>query len=93
MTEPAPPRRTFWQENLVLLGVLLSVWFAVSFGFGILLRPLMDRFEILGVPAGFWFAQQGAIWVFVVLIFVYARLIGRIERRHGVSDDDAGADG
>ena len=85
------PPRTYWQENLRLLGMLLLVWFAVSFGFGILLRPLLDGFEILGVPAGFWFAQQGSIWVFVGLIFFYSWRIGRIERRHGVGDDERDA--
>ena len=84
----ARPTRTYWQENLRLLGGLLSVWFAVSFGFGILLRPLLDGFSILGVPAGFWFAQAGSIYVFVALIFVYSWRIGAIERRHGVGDDE-----
>ena len=83
------PKRTYWQENLRLLGGLLAVWFTVSFGFGILLRPLLDRVSVLGVPAGFWFAQQGAIYVFVALIFVYAWRIGKIERRHGLGDSDA----
>jgi putative solute:sodium symporter small subunit len=89
--EPAaddPPRRTYWQENIRLLLGLLAIWFTVSFGFGILLRPVLDSFSILGVPAGFWFAQQGAIYVFIALIFFYSFAIARIERRHGVDDDD-----
>ena len=83
-----PPTRTYWRENLRLLGGLLVVWFTVSFGFGILLRPVLDSFSILGVPAGFWFAQQGSIYVFVGLIFFYSWRITAIERRHGVDDDD-----
>ena len=83
----------YWRANLRLLGSLLLVWFAVSFGFGILARPLLDQVSILGVPAGFWFAQQGSIWVFVALIFFYGWRIERIERRHGVGEADGGGDG
>ena len=82
------PTRSYWRENLTLLGALLLVWFAVSFGFGILLRPLLDQLSFLGVPLGFWFAQAGSIYVFVALIFFYSWRIGRIERRHGVGDED-----
>ncbi|WP_031549851.1 DUF4212 domain-containing protein [Parvularcula oceani] len=84
------PKRSYWSENLRLLGMLLSVWFTVSFGFGILLHEPLNRFEILGVPAGFWFAQAGSIYVFVALIFVYSWRISKIERRFGVSDDEEG---
>ena len=78
----------YWRANLRLLGALLLVWFAVSFGCGILLRPLLDAVSILGVPAGFWFAQQGSIYVFVALIFVYSWRVHVIERRYGVGDED-----
>jgi putative solute:sodium symporter small subunit len=84
----APPKLSYWGENLRLLGSLLFIWFTVSFGFGILLRDTLDSFSILGVPAGFWFAQQGSIYVFIALIFAYSYFIGRIERRHGVDDDE-----
>lgn len=84
------PRVSYWGENLRLLGGLLAIWFIVSFGFGILLRDTLDSFNILGVPAGFWFAQQGAIYVFIALIFYYARAIHKIEQRHGVDDDEQG---
>ena len=89
--EAAPPKVSYWGENLRLLGGLLAIWFVVSFGFGILLRDALDNFSILGVPAGFWFAQQGAIYVFIGLIFYYARAIHKIEQRHGVDDDEEGA--
>lgn len=82
------PERSYWAENLRLLSGLLLIWFTVSFGFGILLRDTLDRFSIFGAPAGFWFAQQGAIYVFIGLIFYYAHAIGRIEKRHGVDDDE-----
>ena len=89
--EPRPDdarARGYWRENLTLLGALLLVWFAVSFGCGILLRPWLDAFSILGVPMGFWFAQAGSIYVFVGLIFFYAWRIAAIERCHGVDDAD-----
>jgi putative solute:sodium symporter small subunit len=85
-----PPKTSYWTENLRLLGGLLAIWFTVSFGFGILLRDLLDNVSILGVPAGFWFAQQGSIYIFIGLIFYYARAIHKIEKRHGVDDDDEG---
>ena len=69
-----------------LMATLLAVWFLVSFGAGILFRDWLDQFSIGGAPLGFWFAQQGSIYVFVVLIFVYAVVMDRIERRHGADD-------
>lgn len=78
----------YWRANLSFLGKLLLVWFAVSFGAGILLADTLDQFTFLGFPLGFWFAQQGAIYVFVVLIFVYVVGMQRIDRAYGVDDDD-----
>ena len=66
--------------------------FVVSFGFGILLADWLDQFSFFGFKLGFWFAQQGAIYVFVALIFIYARRIVVIERRFGVDDDDRDVD-
>ena len=80
--------RAYWRENLALMGVLLAIWFAVSFGAGILAREWLDQFSIGGAPLGFWFAQQGAIFVFVGLIFVYAFRMHQIERKYGISDDN-----
>ena len=78
--------RAYWKKNLTLMGALLAVWFLVSFGAGILFRDWLDQFSIGGAPLGFWFAQQGSIYVFVVLIFVYAIVMDRVERRHGADD-------
>jgi len=64
------------------------IWFAVSFGCGIFLVDLLDRITFGGFKLGFWFAQQGSIYVFVVLIFVYAALMRRIDRKHDVHEDD-----
>ncbi len=78
----AEARRAYWRENLTLMAVLLVIWFIVSFGFGILLRDVLDQVSIGGAPLGFWFAQQGAIYVFVALIFVYSWRMTRIERKY-----------
>ena len=74
----------YWRANLRLTGVLLIIWFSVSYGAGILLRDYLDQFHLGGAPLGFWFAQQGAIYVFVVLIFYYCWAMRRLERRFGL---------
>ena len=81
--------RGYWRANVRVLFALLSVWFAVSFGAGILLKDTLDRWTLprTGFPLGFWFAQQGSIYVFVVLIFVYVVLMNRIDRRFGAHED------
>lgn len=78
--------KAYWAATRRLTVGLLVVWFAVSYGAGILLRDALDRFSIGGAPLGFWFAQQGAIYVFVVLIFVYCFAMNRLERRFGLGD-------
>jgi len=77
---------TYWKANLRLLGSLLAVWFVVSFGFGILLRDVLDSIQLGGFKLGFWFAQQGSIYVFVALIFVYARAMKKLDADFGVDD-------
>jgi len=86
MTKPES-RRQYWRTNLKYLAVLLSIWFVVSYGFGILLVDQLDRFRVAGFPVGFWFAQQGSIYVFIVLIFVYVRLMNRLDKRYDVDED------
>lgn len=78
----------YWRANLRLLIGLLLIWFLVSFGFGILLVEPLNQIPFFGFKLGFWWAQQGAIYVFVALIFVYVFLIRRIERKYGVDDDE-----
>jgi len=78
--------RAYWRMNLLYVAMLLTVWFAVSFGAGILFADRLDRFHIGGFPLGFWFGQQGAIYTFVIIIFVYVWLMRRLERRYGVGD-------
>lgn len=79
--------KAYWRENLTLMAILLSIWFLVSFGAGILFRDFLDQFSIGNAPLGFWFAQQGAIYVFVALIFVYSAMMHRIERKYDIDDD------
>ena len=77
----------YWRANLRLMLILLSIWFVVSFGFGILLVDWLNQFSFFGFKLGFWWAQQGSIYVFVVLIFVYTARMKKIDRQHGVSDE------
>ncbi len=79
-------RGSYWIRNLRLLSLLLGIWFVCSFGLGILLVEPLNRFHLGGFPLGFWFAQQGSIYVFIVLIFVYARRMDRLDAEH---EDDS----
>ena len=72
---------SYWKSNLKIISCLLVVWFLVSFGFGILLSDWLDQIKIGGFKLGFWFAQQGSIYVFVILIFVYVYLMERLDKR------------
>ncbi len=80
-------KRSYWQDNLRVVGLCLAIWFLVSFGFGILIVDVLDRVEIGGFRLGFWFAQQGSIYVFVALIFFYAWRMSAVDRDHGVDED------
>jgi putative solute:sodium symporter small subunit len=77
----------YWKENLRTVAVLLAIWFVVSYGAGILFVDWLDQFHLAGFPLGFWFAQQGSMYVFVVLIFVYVRLMNTMDRKHDVHED------
>ena len=79
--------KQYWRENLKYLLILLTVWFSVSYGAGIIFRSTLDHFYIGGFPLGFWFAQQGSIYVFVLLIFIYVRLMNRLDRKYGFDKD------
>lgn len=78
----------YWRANIRLMLILLAIWFTVSFGFGILLVDWLNQFQFFGFKFGFWWAQQGAIYVFVILIFVYTAKMKRIDREFGVSDEE-----
>ncbi|PHR12640.1 MAG: hypothetical protein COA41_19110 [Sphingopyxis sp.] len=76
----------YWSQNIRLLCTLMSIWFVVSFGAGILFRDFLDQFSIAGYPLGFWFAQQGSIYVFILLIVFYSVRMKRIERQYDLDD-------
>ena len=80
-------RVEYWHRNLRYLGILLSVWFLVSYGFGILLADVLDSVRLGGFKLGFWFAQQGAIYVFLVLIIMYAHSMNKLDRKFDVHED------
>ena len=80
-------RLAYWRANLRLMGICLVIWFTVSFGFGVLLVDQLNTFRVGGFPLGFWFAQQGSIYVFVLLIFYYAWRMNRIDREYDVHED------
>lgn len=77
----------YWKATLGLLTKVLIVWFLVSFGAGILFAEWLNNFHLGGYPLGFWFAQQGSIYVFIALIFWYAKKMGEIDRRFDVHED------
>jgi putative solute:sodium symporter small subunit len=78
--------KAYWRRHLTIIGILLVIWFTVSFLFGILLVDELDAIRIGGFGLGFWFAQQGSMYVFVALIFVYVVLMGRLDREFDVRE-------
>jgi len=77
----------YWKKNLKTLFILLSIWFLVSFGFGILLVEPLNTIRMGGFKLGFWFAQQGSIYSFVILIFVYVVRMNRLDREFDVNEE------
>lgn len=77
----------YWKANIRLVVQLLVVWFVVSYGFGIILADVMNSIKVGGVGLGFWFAQQGSIYVFLILIFIYAKKMNALDRKFGVHED------
>ena len=78
----------YWRINLKYLGILLTIWFVVSYGFGIFLAPTLNEIKLGGFKLGFWFAQQGSIYSFVILIFIYVCLMNRLDKQFGVSEEN-----
>ncbi len=77
----------YWKENIKYVFILLAIWFAVSYGAGILFVEQLNEIKLAGFPLGFWFAQQGSIYVFVVLIFVYIRLMNKLDKKYGYGEE------
>lgn len=80
--------KAYWSRNLSLMIKLLVIWFVVSYGFGIILVDVLNQIQIGGYKLGFWFAQQGSIYVFVGLIFYYAKKMGDLDREFGVEEEE-----
>ena len=78
--------QAYWRANVRLVGALLVVWFVVSYVFGILLKDTLDQVRIGGYGLGFWFAQQGAMYVFLVLIGVYGWAMNRLDKKYDVDE-------
>jgi putative solute:sodium symporter small subunit len=78
--------KKYWKKNLSYLAILLTIWFVVSYGCGILFADALNAFRFGGFPLGFWFAQQGSIYVFVVLIFVYVYLMNKLDKEFNVDE-------
>jgi putative solute:sodium symporter small subunit len=87
MSDNSSNKEKYWKQNLKYLGILLTIWFAVSYGAGILFANQLDKFMIGGFKVGFWFSQQGSIVTFVVLIFVYVRLMNKLDRKYDVHEE------
>jgi putative solute:sodium symporter small subunit len=80
-------RRKYWKKNIRILLILLAVWFIVSFGFGILLVDQLNQIKMGGFKLGFWFAQQGAIYFFVALIFIYVVRMNQLDKEFNVNEE------
>ena len=80
-------RANYWKANLKLMAGCLVVWFVVSYGFGILLKDQLNAISIGGYDLGFWFAQQGSMYTFVILIFFYASRMKKLDRKFDVHED------
>ncbi|MDA9843728.1 DUF4212 domain-containing protein [Flavobacteriaceae bacterium] len=78
--------KTYWRTNLKYLSILLLIWFVVSFLLGIVLAETLNQFYLGGFPLGFWFAHQGSIYTFVILIFIYVYLMNRLDKKFDVDE-------
>lgn len=78
--------KAYWKENIRYLLILLVIWFLVSYGAGIIFKDALNTIKMGGFKLGFWFAQQGSIYVFVVLIFVYVRLMNKLDKKYGYDE-------
>ena len=78
--------REYWKKNIRVVLILLSIWFLVSYVLGIFLVDFMNQFSVGGAKLGFWFSQQGSIYVFVVLIFIYVRIMNKLDKEYDVNE-------
>ena len=78
--------KAYWRENIKYVLILLAIWFVVSYGAGIVFKDALNSIKIGGFKLGFWFAQQGSMYVFVILIFVYVRLMNKLDKKYGYDE-------
>ena len=83
----SPQTKAYWKENIRLVLSLLTIWFMVSFGMGILFVDALDEFRFFGFKFGFWMAQQGSIFCFVIIIFIYVYKMNKLDHKYGVDED------
>lgn len=86
MSPKSDQHKRYWRQNLRYLKLLLIIWFLASYGAAIIFKDVLDQLVIGGFPLGFWMAQQGAIYVFVILIFVYVGLMNRLDKKYDVNE-------
>ena len=86
MSEKQKHATAYWKENLKYLVILLTIWFLVSYCAGIIFKDALNNIRLGGFKLGFWFAQQGSIYVFVILIFVYVRLMNKLDKKYGFDE-------
>ncbi len=84
---PSSKAQAYWRENIRTVLFLLAIWFIVSYGMGVLFADALDHIRFLGFRLGFWMAQQGAIFCFVILIFVYVYKMNKLDHKYGVDED------
>ena len=83
---PKENAKAYWKENIRYVLILLTIWFLVSYGAGIMFKDALNSIRVGGFKLGFWFAQQGSIYVFVILIFVYVRLMNKLDKKYGYDE-------
>ncbi|WP_299367078.1 DUF4212 domain-containing protein [Winogradskyella sp.] len=86
MSDKQQNATAYWKENVKYLSILLAIWFIVSYGCGILFKDTLNQINLGGFKLGFWFAQQGSIYVFVILIFVYVRIMNKLDKKYGYDE-------
>lgn len=86
MSDKQQHATAYWKENLKYLIILLAIWFVVSYGCGILFKDALNQIKLGGFKLGFWFAQQGSIYAFVILIFIYVRLMNKLDKKYGFDE-------
>jgi len=85
---PSNNRQSYWRENLRIMTYIMAVWFFVSYGCGILFVEQLNKIKLGGFQLGFWMAQQGSIYVFVILIFIYVRLMNNLDKKYSFTETE-----